>query len=237
MGRPLKKKFFGSANEPGLQISFNSIWLDGMEEAADPANFYIVRQVGTSKYQVTDGNLTGIVRLVADEATEEGTAVIKVKVDEETEESVRVILSRKVKTFEGNVYKWSTNPDLEAGVVSLFMDGEFVEPVDEEEEEETPPAPTVTGHRIEPATATLEVGATQQFQLYAIYDNETEELVEDAEWEVDDEAVLTIDEAGLATAVAAGEALVGAAGVEATATVTVTAIDDGNEGDDDGIEE
>lgn len=60
MGRPLKKNLFGTG--PGLQIILTSAWPIG---APGPGtNYYIVKQIGTSKYVVTNGTHTGVIKLV-----------------------------------------------------------------------------------------------------------------------------------------------------------------------------
>lgn len=105
MGRPLKKTFFGNPATPGAQILLSSARIAGQSAAA---GYYIVRQIGTGRYQVTNGTHTGVVRLVAAGTLQEGEAHLIVKPYGGSDEYARVIHSRTVKTWAGNSYAWST---------------------------------------------------------------------------------------------------------------------------------
>ena len=113
MGRPLKKSFFGSPATAGAQVVLNSARIAGQSAAA---GYYIVRQVGTGRFQVTNGSLTGVVRLVAAGTLQEGEAHAIVKPHGGgADEYARVIHNRSVKTWSGNSYAWSTAATTTAG--------------------------------------------------------------------------------------------------------------------------
>lgn len=116
MGRPLKKSFFGNPANPGAQIFLNSARISGQSAAA---GYYIVRQVGTGRYQVTNGTLTGVVRLVAAGALQEGEAHVIVKPFGGADEYAKVIHNRSVKTWAGKSYAWSTNAATVAGQADI----------------------------------------------------------------------------------------------------------------------
>lgn len=78
--------------------------------------------------------------------------------------------------------------------------------------------------QLEPTTATMQVGTTEEFVATGVYsDSSTQNLTASATWASSDEAVATV-ELGLATAVDAGTASITATfeGITGTATVTVT---------------
>ena len=104
MGRPLKKSFFGSPATAGAQVVLSSARIAGQSAAA---GYYIVRQVGTGRFQVTNGTLTGVVRLVAAGTLQEGEAHCIVKPFGGADEYARVIHNRSVKTWSGNRYTWA----------------------------------------------------------------------------------------------------------------------------------
>lgn len=106
MGRPLKKSFFGNPAAPGAQIFLSSARIAGQSAAA---GYYIVRQVGTGRYQVTNGTHTGVVRLVAAGTLQEGEAHLIVKPFGGADEYARVIHNRSVKTWAGKSYAWMPN--------------------------------------------------------------------------------------------------------------------------------
>lgn len=116
MGRPLKKSFFGSPATAGAQVLLASARIAGQSAAA---GYYIVRQVGTGRYQVTNGTLTGVVRLVAAGTLQEGEAHCIVKPYGESNEYARVIHNRSVKTWSGKSYSWSTVAATAAGQADI----------------------------------------------------------------------------------------------------------------------
>jgi hypothetical protein len=105
MGRPLSKKFFGNPALSGNQIALNSAWVPG--ESAAASGFYIVRQVGTGRYQVTNGSVTGVVRLVAAGTLTSGQAHLKATPFGGSPEYIRILHGRTIKTWEGNTFSWS----------------------------------------------------------------------------------------------------------------------------------
>lgn len=127
MGRPLKKKFFGSPATGGLQLVLAHVWLE--DSVAAETGYYIVRQVGTGRYQVTNGTKVGVVKLVdaLPDAPGEGTIEITV-FGSEIREYAKKIHNRTVVTFDGNTYKWSTTAASEEGQANLpfelFMSSE-----------------------------------------------------------------------------------------------------------------
>jgi hypothetical protein len=112
MGRPIKKSFFGNPAAAGAQIVLNSARIAGQSAAT---GYYIVRQVGTGRFQVTNGTLTGVVRLVGAGALQHGEAHVIVKPFGGADEYARVIHNRTVKTWSGNVYKWNDAAAAAAG--------------------------------------------------------------------------------------------------------------------------
>lgn len=127
MGRPLKKSFFGSPATAGAQVVLNSARIAGQSAAA---GYYIVRQVGTGRFQVTNGSLTGVVRLVAAGTLQEGEAHAIVKPHGGgADEYARVIHNRSVKTWSGNTYAWSTAATTTAGQAMLVGTAVSVTPL------------------------------------------------------------------------------------------------------------
>lgn len=61
MGRPLNKKYFGNPAQAGFQITC-SAWFVG--QGSPTAGVWITKQSGSNKYHVTNGTLSGIMRLV-----------------------------------------------------------------------------------------------------------------------------------------------------------------------------
>lgn len=135
MGRPLNKRYLGDPAKPGRQVVLTSVWLEGM--VGPESGFYIMRQIGTGRYQVTNGTLVGAVRLIDGEPLEAGKACLEVVPfgGEGSIEYARVIHNRSVKTWDGNNYRWSTEAAVAEGEADLpfaVVDGG---------EEVVPPAP------------------------------------------------------------------------------------------------
>lgn len=107
MGRPLNKKYLGDPALPGKHVVMTSAWIAG--EVGPAEGFYVVRQVGTGRYQVTNGTVTGVVRLADAGPLTEGEAHLVVNPfgDDNDDEYARLIHNRSVKTWEGHSYKWS----------------------------------------------------------------------------------------------------------------------------------
>lgn len=82
-----------------------------------------------------------------------------------------------------------------------------------------PPLPVITGYSITPDYSYLQAGESTHLTLIAHYDNGNEVFVEDAEWSVLEEGVVTVDQSGLVTGLATGEAIILADDTEAYVTV------------------
>jgi hypothetical protein len=132
MGRPLQKKFFGNPEGTGIQLVLSAVWLAGSTEAE--TGFYVVRQVGTGRYQVTNGSKSGVVKLVDALPTAPGEGVIVVRpFGTDLLEFAKKIHNRTVVTFDGNTYKWSRDPAEENGQADLaFETWESIEDLEEE---------------------------------------------------------------------------------------------------------
>jgi hypothetical protein len=118
MGRPLQKKFFGNPDGTGKQLVLSYVWLAGSTEAEE--GFYVIRQVGTGRYQVTNGDKVGVVKLTDALPTMAGEGVIIIKPYGAAQvEYARKIQNRSVTTFDGNTYKWSSAAATEEGQADL----------------------------------------------------------------------------------------------------------------------
>lgn len=117
MGRPLKKKFFGNPDKEGLQLVLSSTWLPGKSSAE--AGYWVVRQVGTGRYQVTNGTDIGVVNLVDVAPEAEGQATLEVTLFGGAIEYARVIYNRTVSTWNLRNYRWSLEPASEEGEANL----------------------------------------------------------------------------------------------------------------------
>ena len=143
MGRPLKKSFFGSPATGGKQLVLSHVWLAGSTEAEE--GFWIVRQVGTGRFQVTNGTKTGVVKLVdaLPDAPGEGVIVVRPFGEDMQDEYASKIHNRTVKTFDGNSYMWSANPATEVGQADLQLEFWGEEGLEPEEEPVAPVVPPV----------------------------------------------------------------------------------------------
>lgn len=121
MGRPLNKKFFGDPEKGGLQMVLSYVWLDDSTEAE--TGFWIVRQLGTGRYQVTNGDRTGAVRLVDHTPAVAGEGSILVyPFGSDEPEFARKIHNRSVVTWSNNTYKWSVDAADEDGQANFILD-------------------------------------------------------------------------------------------------------------------
>lgn len=129
MGRPLNKKYLGSPALPGKHVVMTSAWIAG--EVGPAEGFYVVRQVGTGRYQVTNGSVTGVVRLADAGPLEQGEAHLVVNPfgDDNDDEYARVIHNRSVKTWEGHSYKWSLEAAAAVGECDMPLQPTDVAPV------------------------------------------------------------------------------------------------------------
>lgn len=105
MGRPLKKSFFGQPEAGQKLLVLDAVWLD--DSTGPETGFWIVRQVGTGRFQVTNGAKVGVVRLVGQAPAKAGEATVIVKPFNGSDEFARIIYNRTVTTWERNNYKWS----------------------------------------------------------------------------------------------------------------------------------
>lgn len=105
MGRPLNKKYFGNPATAGLQLTVVADLGNG------PVNAWIVEQVGTRRYIMTDGTNTATCTLV-NVITGPGEAVMTVNVSGGGTETARIVQAHRVKTFEGSNLGWSFDPPM-----------------------------------------------------------------------------------------------------------------------------
>ena len=112
MGRPINKHFIGDPAASGRTskaLVLSQAWLPGQAGLA-VTTVYILRQVGTGRYQVTDGTNTGVVHLVDTAPAAAGQATIVVTpFGGSPVEYARVINNRTVKTWENHSYDWNPN--------------------------------------------------------------------------------------------------------------------------------
>ena len=120
MGRPLKKSFFGSPATGGKQLVLSWVWLEGSTEAEQ--GYWIIRQVGTARYQVTNGTKTGVVKLVDAMPDAPGEGVIEVHPFGGITEYASKIHNRTVVTFDGNTYAWSSASATEEGQADFVFE-------------------------------------------------------------------------------------------------------------------
>ena len=104
MGRPLNKKYFGPPTTSGKEIKVR--FYDG---SADKIG-WIIKQLGTKKFRVTDGSVTKDCKLVAVDAAQinaEGEMSISVKNDANTVVQVAKITGNLVVDETGGSIKWA----------------------------------------------------------------------------------------------------------------------------------
>ncbi len=117
MGRPLKKSFFGDPTGGSNRLALTSAWIPGAGGTTTAA--YIIRQVGTGKYEVTDGVYTGVVALMAAGSVTSGFAQLVIAPYGLSDEYASKIYNRSIRTFAGNSYMWSTVAASETGQADL----------------------------------------------------------------------------------------------------------------------
>ena len=112
MGRPIKPEFIGNPAASGRTskaLVLSQAWIPG-QAGLSISTVYILRQVGTGRYQVTDGTHTGVVRLSNATPTQSGQATIVVTpFGGGPTQHARVINNRSVKTWEDHSYAWNPN--------------------------------------------------------------------------------------------------------------------------------
>lgn len=113
MGRPLNKKYFGepTGGLDKLEIKF---W-----DGSSVVTGWIVEQVATGEFIVTDGTAEDRVELGSALPTAAGEGALEVAVFGGGTEFARNILAHRVKTFEGGDYDWSLEAATEAGQADL----------------------------------------------------------------------------------------------------------------------
>lgn len=108
MGRPLNDKFFGDPEAPGKQIQIQ-VWLvDGEGDGKGLTNGFIVSQTANSFFIVDNSFFVGEIKLQSSTPNAVGEGRIQVSPFGGGTEWARVVQAHNVKTFEGNIYNWST---------------------------------------------------------------------------------------------------------------------------------
>lgn len=110
MGRPIKPSLVGKPTDytdNRKVIMFNNAWIPGAK-AISTKPVYIIKQTGSSRYIVSDGDNTGEVYL-SDTVTEEGVGNISIiyGVNPNALFNVSKITSHKVDTFQDVSLAWS----------------------------------------------------------------------------------------------------------------------------------
>ena len=105
MGRPLNKRYFGPPTPGGNEIKVQ--FYDSAN--TNSVNGWIVKQLGSKKFRVTDGTVTEDCVLVdkASAALAAGEMTITVLDDGGTPRQVTKISGRKVTADDGNTYPWT----------------------------------------------------------------------------------------------------------------------------------
>ena len=141
MGRPINRKWFGKPDGVQPKIVVNAVkWLDG----TTAADVYILRQVGTRKYIVSNDVKTETVTLVnaSDAAVlKPGEAFVLAKVQGGTALPCQKITQYRLNVYnpDGTIgnYGWSTKPASSAGQVDLLPVAPVVAPEPTEPTEPT----------------------------------------------------------------------------------------------------
>lgn len=138
MGRPLNSKFFGPGVDK-LSIAFNN--------GTETVSGFIVKQLGTSSYRVSDGTdeydviLNGNITTVSD--LQPGEAAISALDKDGEPKFVSKLFSATFTTADGEIIAWNQEPLEGESLGSIITIGEFVIPV--EPEVLTAPDATVIG--------------------------------------------------------------------------------------------
>lgn len=115
MGRPLNKKYFGEPSGDANKIVI-AMWDDTLPGVDDG---WIVEQVATGEFIVTNGTVTDRVELQASLPTAPGEGAIEVTIFGGGNEYAKNVSAHRVKTFEGGDYSWSLEAATEAGQADL----------------------------------------------------------------------------------------------------------------------
>lgn len=122
MGRPLKKRYFGEPNGTG-RLTLTHVWMEDSTEAE--TGYWVLRQVGSNRYKVTNGDKVGVVRLIDGVPSEPGEGSIEVlPFGTEDVEYAKTIYNRTVTTWQGNRYSWSRKGATKEGEAD-FIDDAF----------------------------------------------------------------------------------------------------------------
>ncbi len=113
MGRPLNDKFFvGDLNDDtdgkaGLQIRLTLASFTG--GPLNSSSSWIVRQRSPSRFEVTDGENTEVLKLFNGTGSiPAGTCALRVIPFGGSSEYLSALTSHQAKTFQGNVYTWTS---------------------------------------------------------------------------------------------------------------------------------
>ena len=124
MGRPLQDKFFvgnkslDTDGKPGLQIRLTLASYTGGTQNDNSS--WIVRQRSQGQFEVTNGTECEILRLFNGTGSiPAGTCALRVDAFNAGTEYARGFTNHRVKTFQGNSYKWG---HLKKGVAASSHD-------------------------------------------------------------------------------------------------------------------
>ena len=113
MGRPLNDKFFvgdtsdDTDGKPGLQIRLTLASYTG--GPSNDINSWIVRQRSPSRFEVTNGENTEVLKLFNGTGSiPAGTCALRVKPFGASTEYLSALTSHQAKTFQGGVYIWTS---------------------------------------------------------------------------------------------------------------------------------
>jgi hypothetical protein len=121
MGRPLNKRFFGPPTAGGDEIKVQ--FYDGTASV----NGWIVKQLGSKKFRVTDGTTTAdcfLVDKVTGDIDTDGEMTITVKDDAGTAKQVTKIAGRKVTLDTGESIAWNFSDATDDGAVEIEEAGD-----------------------------------------------------------------------------------------------------------------
>ena len=121
MGRPLNKRFFGPPTAGGNEIKVQ--FYDGTASV----NGWIVKQLGSKKFRVTDGTTTKdctLVDKVTGDIDTDGEMTITVKDDAGTAKQVTKIAGRKVTLDTGESIAWNFSAATDDGAVEIEEAGD-----------------------------------------------------------------------------------------------------------------
>jgi len=121
MGRPLNKRFFGPPTAGGDEIKVQ-FW-----DGSASVNGWIVKQLGSKKFRVTDGTTTAdcfLVDKVTGDIDTDGEMTITVKDDAGNAKQVTKIAGRKVTLDTGESIAWNFSDATDDDAVEMEEAGE-----------------------------------------------------------------------------------------------------------------